>query len=258
MEAARSGDWMDNAPYLSGMDFTQFRMHVSTEGYHSREYAEREREQLWMRVWQIAGRAEDLPEGGDWKVHTVFDQSYLLVRGKDGVIRGFVNACRHRGNRICSGKGHSTRFLCRYHNWAYGLDGHLLAVARPDFDCTIEEFVGRKEDLGLLQVSVECFGGFIFLNPDPQATPLSDFLGGAADILAAYHLEEMIPVGLNVRENLDCNWKVVIDAFGEGYHVQGRPSRTGRNFGYGQRAVSVLWQSLRLHRALRRAGRRRT
>jgi len=149
------------------------------------------------------------------------DQSYVLARGRDGSIRGFVNACRHRGNAFCEGRGNSARFTCPYHNWSYGLDGKLLAVAKPDFDGTVEEFVGSKEDLGLIQVPVECFAGFIFLNPDRDAAPLASFLGDAMEMLAPYRLEEMVAVGMHVRETIDCNWKVVMDAFQEGYHVQG-------------------------------------
>jgi len=137
------------------------------------------------------------------------------------VVRGFVNSCRHRGNALCAGKGRAARFTCPYHNWSYGLDGKLLAVAKPDFDGSVEEFVGDKDALGLVEVPVECFAGFVFLNPDRNAAPLSDFLGEVAELLAPYRLEEMVPVGLNVRESLDCNWKVVMDAFQEGYHIQG-------------------------------------
>jgi len=196
-------------------------MRVTTDRYSSREFHERERERLWMRVWQVAGRADELPEIGDWKEYCIFDQSFLLVRGKDANIRGFVNACRHRGNVICEGKGHAARFTCPYHLWSYGLDGRLLAVPMPDFEGSIEEFVGPKAALGLRQVRVECFAGFIFLNPDSKAPPLADFLGEATDLLAPYQLEEMIPFGLNVRESLECNWKVVMDAFQEGYHIHG-------------------------------------
>jgi phenylpropionate dioxygenase-like ring-hydroxylating dioxygenase large terminal subunit len=203
------------------IDFAPYRRRFATDRYRSHEYQQREREQLWMRVWQIAGRADELPEAGDWKVHAIYDQSFVLVRGKDGAIRGFVNACRHRGNRLCSGSGRSVRFSCPYHNWSYGLDGQLLAVARPNFDGTVEDFVGAKENLGLIEVPVEVFAGFIFLNPDPSAKPLAEFLGPAAARLAAYRLEDMVPYEMNVRETIHSNWKVVLDAFFESYHVQG-------------------------------------
>jgi phenylpropionate dioxygenase-like ring-hydroxylating dioxygenase large terminal subunit len=220
MSATRPGECIDHGPLIADIDFTPFRMRVSTARYHSEAYHKRERERLWMRVWQVAGRADEIAEPGDWMVYRIFDQSYVLVRGKDDKVRGFVNACRHRGNAFCEGKGHSARFTCPYHNWSYGLDGALLAVARPDFDGTIEEFVGAKSELGLIEVPVECFAGFIFLNPDRKTGPLSEFLGEIVDLLGPYRLDEMVPVGLNVREAINCNWKVVMDAFQEGYHVQ--------------------------------------
>jgi phenylpropionate dioxygenase-like ring-hydroxylating dioxygenase large terminal subunit len=220
MHTARPGERVDNAPLTSQTDFSGYRMRVSTDRYYSQEYLARERERLWMRVWQIVGRADEVPQAGDYMEYRLFDQSYLVVRGKDGVVRGFVNACRHRGNQICTGKGHATRFTCAYHKWTYGLDGKLMTVANPYFGGTVENFVGPKEELGLLPVSVEVFAGFVFLNPDPQAKPLADFLGVAKDMLAAYQIDDMVPVTLNTRETINCNWKVVMDAFQEGYHVQ--------------------------------------
>lgn len=222
MQAEKPGERVDTAPLVTQLDFTGFRMHVETSRYFSPEYHAREREQLWMRCWQVVGRIDDIPDAGDWMEHRIFDQSYVVVRGKDGAIRGFVNACRHRGNAFCNGKGNAARFTCPYHNWSYGLDGKLLSVAKPDFKGTTEEFVGEsKERLGLIEVPVDTFAGFIFLNPDPNAEPLADFLGEAVELLTPYRVEEMVPYGLNVREALECNWKVVIDAFQEGYHIQG-------------------------------------
>jgi phenylpropionate dioxygenase-like ring-hydroxylating dioxygenase large terminal subunit len=221
MAAVKPGERVDSAPYLSELDLSGWRMRVSTDRYHCPDRHARERERLWMRVWQVAGRADEIPEAGDWTEHRIFDQSYVLVRGTDGTIRGFVNACRHRGNALCEGRGRSKRLTCPYHRWQYGLDGQLLMAPRPDFDGSMEDFVGAREELGLRQVPVEVFAGFVFLNPDPAAGPLTEFLGEAAELLAPYRLEEMVPVGLNVRETLECNWKVVMDAFQEGYHIQG-------------------------------------
>jgi phenylpropionate dioxygenase-like ring-hydroxylating dioxygenase large terminal subunit len=219
--SARPGERIDKGPLIAEIDFAPLRMRVSTARYHSPEWHDRERERLWLRAWQVAGRADDLPEPGDWMEYRLFDQSFVVVRARDGIIRGFVNACRHRGNALCEGRGHAPRFTCPYHNWSYGLDGKLLAVAKPDFDGPLEAFVGAKEELALVEVPVECFAGFVFLNPDRHTRPLTDFLGEIADLIAPYRLEEMVPVGLNVREMLECNWKVVIDAFQEGYHIQG-------------------------------------
>lgn len=221
MNAVLPGSWMESSPLVQELDFDRWPMRIPTDRYRSAPYKDREYERLWSKVWQIAGRADELPQPGDWKVHAIYDQSFVLVRGRDGVIRGFVNACRHRGNRLCEGKGQSPRFTCRYHNWTFGLEGQVLGIAHPDFEGTIEEFAGPKEELGLLRISVECFAGFIFINPDPDAEPLDRFLGPAKAALEAYRMEEWVAVDVNVREAMDCNWKVVMDAFGEGYHVQG-------------------------------------
>lgn len=220
MTRSRPGALVDNGPLIREIDFAPFRMRVSTERYRCPDYAKAERERLWLRVWQVAGRADEISAPGDWMEYRLFDQSWLVVRGRDGRVRGFVNACRHRGNAFCEGRGHAARFTCPYHNWTYGLDGALLAVAKPDFDGPTQDFVGAKEELGLVELPVEEFAGFIFLNPDPAAAPLADYLGEIAGLLAPYRLEEMVAVGLNRREPLDCNWKVVMDAFQEGYHIQ--------------------------------------
>lgn len=218
-----TGQCIDEKRFERSLGFTelgydQSGMRVATDRYTSREFQERERELIWMRVWQLAGRVDELPEVGDWKEYRIFDQSFIIVKGRDDKVRGFVNACTHRGNPICKGSsGHTEVFVCPFHKWTFALDGQLRAVARPDLVGPI-----NKDELGLAEVPVDCFAGFLFLNPDPNARPLAEFLGDeVAEYLAPYRLEEMVPLGLNVREDLDCNWKVVVDAFQEGYHIQG-------------------------------------
>lgn len=193
-------------------------MRVSTDRYYSGEFQESERENIWMKVWQYAGRADELAKPGDWKEHRIFDQSYVIVRGKDGVLRGFVNVCTHRGNKLCvGGKGNSPVFHCPFHNWSFELNGKLRGIARQDLVGDVD-----KDGLGLLPVSVDTWAGFLFINPDPDARPLAEYIGqDVMDYLAPYRIDEMVPVGMNVREELECNWKIVVDAFQEGYHIQG-------------------------------------
>ena len=218
MTSTKPGEWVKNTTPLDDLDFTNLNFSISTERYTSADYQNSEREQIWMKVWQIVGRTDELANAGDWKTYNIFNQSYVIARGSDGVIRGFVNACRHRGNVLCQEKkGNASRFTCPYHLWSYALDGNLVGVARPDLVGPIE-----KSTLGLLEVPVDTFAGFIFMNPDPAAQPLADFLGREViDGLAPYKLDEMVPVGMDVIEPLECNWKVVIDAFSEGYHIIG-------------------------------------
>jgi phenylpropionate dioxygenase-like ring-hydroxylating dioxygenase large terminal subunit len=214
---AQRGDWKKNTVRFGDIDFASLKMDIPTDRYICQGYSERERAAVWMKTWQVIGRADELPRTGDWKEHRIFNQSFVVVRGRDDRIRGFVNACRHRGNKLCEGKGNSTGFTCPYHLWSYAHDGRLVGMARPDLVGPID-----KEQYGLLPVSVDCFAGFIFLNPDPDAVPLAEFVGKqVAEGLAPYRLEEMVPFGMDVKEELDCNWKVVMDAFSEGYHIIG-------------------------------------
>jgi phenylpropionate dioxygenase-like ring-hydroxylating dioxygenase large terminal subunit len=217
MNAIQPGSWVKNTTLLPDLDRDTLTWRISTDRYSSPEYQACERELVWMKQWQVVGRVDSLPNAGDWKVYSVFDQSFVVVRGKDQKIRGFVNACTHRGNAICEGKGNAKRFTCPYHLWTFGLDGALVGVGRPDLVGPID-----KGAHGLVEVSVDTFAGFIFLNPDPHAMPLAKSLGHKViDGLAPYKLDEMTPVGMDVQEGLDCNWKVVIDAFSEGYHIIG-------------------------------------
>lgn len=111
---------------------------------------------------------------------------------------------------------HKRGLLCQYHLWSYDLDGRLRGMLRESLAGPVD-----KNENSLLQVPVDIFGGFIFINPDPDARPLSEFLGPEViELLAPYHLDQMVAV-MDVREPLDCNWKVVMDAFEEGYHING-------------------------------------
>ncbi|MEH3135683.1 MAG: Rieske 2Fe-2S domain-containing protein [Mycolicibacterium neoaurum] len=188
-------------------------MQIPTDRYTSSEFVARERQAIWMRVWQVVGREDEFVAAGAFKEYRIFDQSFVVMRGKDGGLRGFVNACRHRGNPLFTGQGHAKqRIVCQYHLWSYDQQGALRGCSKPEID---------KDAYGLLEVRVDTFAGFVFLNPDPDAAPLRDFLGeDVIGILEPYHLDQMTTV-LDVREPLDCNWKVVMDAFEEGYHVSG-------------------------------------
>jgi len=216
METQKAGDWIKTTSAMSEIDFGKLPMRIPTDRYISPAYQARERDSVWMKVWQIVGREDELPNAGDWKTYAIFDQSYVIVRGEDGKLRGFVNACRHRGNVLCdAAQGHSKKFTCPYHLWTFATDGRLQSVGRPDLVGPID-----KSAHALIETPVDCFAGFIFLNPDLNATPLNEALGAhVINGLAPYKLDEMVPVGMDVRESLDCNWKVVIDAFSEGYHI---------------------------------------
>ncbi len=188
---------------------------VPKERYTERVFFDGEMERLWPRVWQIACREEELPEVGDHVVYEIGVQSIVVVRATEHVIAAFHNACLHRGTRLADGPGRfpALGIRCPYHGWCYALDGTLRDV--PDR----AEFGRLPQGLRLAPVRAECWGGFVFVNMDPDAEPLLEFLDPLPALLAPYRLHDM-RFRSYLTTILPANWKAVLDAFNEGYHVQ--------------------------------------
>lgn len=188
---------------------------IPAERYVSREYHELEVERLWSRVWQFACREEHLPEAGDHVVYDIAGRSYLIVRGTDRTIRGFPNACLHRGRQLKDFDGHCSEIRCAFHGFAWALDGALSDVpAEWDFPHVGE----RADEFRLPECSVDTWAGFVFLNPDPDAEPLADHLGELVDQFEVWDLENRY-VEAHVSRVIAANWKIAQEAFCEAYHV---------------------------------------
>jgi len=208
-------EYPDGACFAEDVALARPDTRVPTYRYTSPAFARREYERLWKRVWQMACRTEDVASPGDFVEYAIGDQSFLVVRGDDGVLRAFANVCRHRGNTLRSGTGHCRRIRCRYHGWTWALDGRLADI--PDRHLTVGV---ADDDYRLAEAAVGEWAGFVFLHPEPaSAPPLAEFLGPVTAQLAPYHLERMRAT-TNVTVRLACNWKVAVEAFLEVYHVQ--------------------------------------
>jgi nitrite reductase/ring-hydroxylating ferredoxin subunit len=189
---------------------------VPKERYTTRDFTELEHSRLWPRVWQIACRAEQVEDPGDFCEYTIGPETILIVRGAAGSLHAFYNSCLHRGRRLLDGCGsvEADRIRCPYHGWCYSLDGRVVDV--PDHD----DFQSLPDNLALPAVSVDTWGGFVFVNLDPDPEPLLEFLDPLPALLAPYHLDQM-RLRASLGTVIDANWKAVVDAFNEGYHVQG-------------------------------------
>ena len=183
------------------------------EAYVSPELHRLELERVWRRVWQAACREEDLPEVGDRTVYDVGDDSLVLVRSAPDRIRAFHNACLHRGTRLCDGDGRGGALCCPYHGFTWRLDGTLSHVpAAWDFPQV------REQAFRLPEAKVEAWGGFIFVNLDPGATPLSAQLEDLPRHFERWPLERRAKVA-HVGKRIACNWKVAVEAFLEVFHI---------------------------------------
>jgi nitrite reductase/ring-hydroxylating ferredoxin subunit len=189
---------------------------VARARYISPQFAALEFERLWASVWQVACREEEVADVGDFCEYLIGDQSVLVVRSAPDVVRAYHNTCLHRGTRLADGSGHFDNecIRCRYHAWRYDLGGKLIEVVDSD------EFAPMPEDACLSQVRSDRWGGFVWICLNPAAPPLLDYLDPLPGLLAPYHLERM-RIRAYLSTVLPANWKVVVDAFNEGYHVQG-------------------------------------
>ncbi len=187
---------------------------VPVERYFSRAFQERENEQLWKHVWQMACHEDDIPNVGDYMPYEIADLSFLIVRSAPDEFHAFRNACLHRGRRLKERPGKQTHELrCPFHAWAWHLDGTLKEIpCQWDFP-----YVDPAEQ-NLPEVPLGRWGRFLFINPDPNAEPFEEFLGDFPVNFELLPYENRHKVA-EVRKVLRCNWKVAQDAFAESWHV---------------------------------------
>jgi len=137
----------------------------------------------------------------------------LVTRDDAGVLRAFLNVCRHRGAVLTEDCGARSTIQCHYHAWTYGLDGALRTAPRTDREPGFD-----KSDWSLLPASVDTWGPFLFVNPDPDARPLEEQLGELPAILARDIDVDELVFHSRVEFGANANWKVVAENFLECYH----------------------------------------
>lgn len=162
--------------------------------------------------WLYLCRADELPEPGDYLTLEVLDEPLVVVRGDDGAVRVLSNVCRHRGSPVALGAGNAKRFVCPYHAWSYARDGALVSAPRMARDRV------EKKSCGLPEHRSETWMGFVYVNLDGAAEPLSPRLAPLASRLAPYETETMRHVH-TAEELWRTNWKTLVENFMEAYHL---------------------------------------
>ena len=182
--------------------------------YTSDEVLDFERDAIYAREWLCVGRAERIPNPGDWFTVNIANEPIIVARDKEAEVRAMSAVCQHRAMQVCEGEGNSTTFKCPYHHWIYGLDGRLLGA--PAMEKT-ENF--DKSDWALPALRVELWMGFIFVNLDENAAPLGPTLERYTKYLGNYDLENAVCPGTFTLEDMPWNWKVMFENFNDGYHA---------------------------------------
>jgi nitrite reductase/ring-hydroxylating ferredoxin subunit len=183
--------------------------------YFAPAFAERERDRLWSRCWQMACREEDIPEPGDFIVYEAGGASLLVTRQPDGSVAAHVNACLHRGRRLKDCDGHADHFRCPFHGFSWNLDGSCRSLVNGWDFAHVD-----KASFRLPGVAVGRWGGFVFVNPSDTPEPFAQFLEFLPDHYATrgWDLGQRVKA-VHVRKSHRCNWKVALEAFIESFHV---------------------------------------
>jgi choline monooxygenase len=187
-----------------------------------------EKRDLFGKTWQIVGRRDQVANAGDYFTTELVGEPLLIVRGSDGVLRGFYNVCRHRAGPPAEGCGSRKVFRCGYHGWTYSLDGRLLNA--PEMEGTANF---REEEFGLQPVPTAEWGAWVFTNLDPATDALMLSLRELPQQAGKCELDKL---KLAARRDyvMDCNWKVYIDNYLEGYHLPSVHPGLNRELDYGR------------------------
>lgn len=188
---------------------------IPAQRYVSPEFYKLELEHLWQKSWLYAAHKDQFPQVGSYLIFDgVPGMPIVIIRIDDG-FAAFYNTCAHRGGclvtekqGICPGK----RLVCGYHAWTYDFAGNLIGV--PDQ----RDFAGLdKSQRGLTRVRCEMWGGWIFINADTNAPPLSDYVRRLQPQMAQFDIDNLVLIDQYSYE-CACNWKILMDAFAENYH----------------------------------------
>lgn len=168
-------------------------------------------ERLFRGDWVCVGRADEVPEAGDYLTHRIAETPVAVLRQKDGSLRAFANICRHRSAELLQGQGRVQKIVCPYHAWSYELSG-TLAMA---------PFMGERFErrgIGLTPLRLDQWEGWLYVTADPDVAPVSERLASLSARIADYRMAEHVIVW-RAEEVWACNWKSLAENFTESYHL---------------------------------------
>lgn len=187
--------------------------------YTSRAFFEFEREAVFARSWLCVGRADEIPNVGEYLAVSAAGEPLLVVHGEDGILRAMSAICQHRGQILTGGCGAAVRsFRCPLHFWTYGLDGRLTGAPRMGG----AEVLGRlRETVRLPQIRLEIWHGFLFVNLDPDAAPLAPSLVKVEPYWVGYEAADLVTVPpVRAKHPVPWNWKIQLENFTDAYHPE--------------------------------------
>jgi phenylpropionate dioxygenase-like ring-hydroxylating dioxygenase large terminal subunit len=198
--------------------------------YYDEEFLAAERSVFLRAAPQVVCHDSDISQPGEWRTLDYLGESVIVIRGDDERARAFANVCRHRGSRLVDGSGGCAKVLtCPYHAWSYARDGRLVGVPHRN------EYPGLETDtLGLVEISLENWRGFLFVTLEPGAPSVADMMAPFEAEVAPYRFEDLRAIGRVTLRERALNWKTIADNYSDGLHIPvGHPGLTrlfGRNY----------------------------
>ena len=201
--------------------------------FHDPQVFEYEMRAWFSRNWLCVAREEDVAEAGHYVLASLPGESAIVIRDRQGELHALSNVCRHRGATILDDpSGRAVRLQCPYHAWIYDLDGSLM---RAPHTSEISNFDNAEH--GLQRLRIDTWQGFVFVNFDVDAAPLSEQLTDLPSLVAA-HEPGRLRRARRIEYDVSANWKVIAENYSECYHCPGvhpqlnrlTPYDRGRNF----------------------------
>ncbi|HWN33304.1 MAG TPA: Rieske 2Fe-2S domain-containing protein [Pseudonocardia sp.] len=191
--------------------------------YNDDELFRLERDRVFGRSWMFVAHESEVPHPGDYVVRRVLDDSFIVARDEGGTVRAMFNMCLHRGMQVCRAElGNASHFRCPYHGWTYRNDGRLTGLPFHREAYGGEDGFRRHEQTLLPAPALDSYRGMIFINLDPNAPPLRDYLGDFAFYLDFYTNQSSAGIELvgPQRWRVKANWKIGAENFaGDSYHT---------------------------------------
>lgn len=207
--------------------------------YLNPEVFDLEYDAFFLRRWQFIGHLNEVPAPGDFVTADIGRDNVVVLRGKDGGLRAFLNVCRHRASRIFEGKGHCRGVVrCPYHGWTYRLDGTLMAIPREENFAAFD-----RSAYGLHEIDLEVFHGLLFVRVEGDGPGVAEQFAHTGDLFKMYDVGSYVPFAEETFQVWEANWKVAWDNYLENYHIPiGHPglNRLVESTGEGEELTSGL------------------
>jgi len=206
------------AQHMASSDIQQLETTLPGGHYLDPGHFARERESIFHKEWFCAGRLEGLESSGDYRLVNILGESLLIVCDDASQLHAFNNVCRHRGSQLIKSATadelcgtFKAGIRCPYHSWNYRLNGELHSTPHMDIDTSC---------LGLHQVGVDVWGGYVFVRVLAGEQSLLDMLGDIPERIQRYPMDQL-RVGHRIYYSVAANWKVILENYNECYHCAG-------------------------------------